>query len=805
MSIESPNSRSSPWRRRPCQAFLALAVLVLLYAGYRGWQTYRHLSAFRSHLASLRASSPDSLESLGSTLAELEADVALLRNDLALPLVLAPHLGWLPVVGPTIEAGPVLFSAGESMLIAASTAWGIIEEPTVALVAASSNPEVSMAALSDAITAHASELEEVASSVRDSVTSVDSVEASGLLPRLAQPLHKVQSVLPLITVAFDLLPLLPRVIDQPDEQTFLLLAQNNDELRPTGGFISSIGVLALNRGIPRLGPLEDSYQAENWNKPHPDPPEPLRKYMGLDLWVTRDANWWPDFPTSAKAVGDLYELNQDRRVDGVLAIDVIAAARLLEALTPLELPDGQRMERGQVMEAFRRSWSLPPNALVTSGVVVTASQPFSGIEVALDYSKKGGQAWFDTVKVEDLKTPGVNVVRNPSFEEDADMDGLPDAWHATGFSEGDRLVAEQSHTGDLSLFIEGHLEASKVITQRLPISGGRGSSYRLSAESRSDQASLRGGVYALTITFLPTQGKGESVVAHFPALTHDWVTAGSDEIFGDWWRHRKDFIDQALRVAMPKVLSDASGVRWSELLTTARELLDQRHIQINVADAQIQELLRGYGWDGSMAKTPGDYVLLSDANVGYNKVSSNVTQSMRYEVVITDSGRASSRLSIMYENKSTIAVSECSLFQRYVPTYDVLTEGCYWDYVRVYVPLGARLRSSSGGDEPVVAFSELDRTVFATHLVLRPRERRELIFEYLLPPDVLGEDGYELYVQKQAGTDAIPLEVVIARSDGLEVEAGIERPDERDPSRLVYQTDLLLDRRFSVRFASPGG
>ena len=803
MSMQSFAARSSPWRRRLRRALLALALTIVAYGGYRGWQTHRHLSLFRAHLSALRASIPDSLESLGGTLAQLEGDVALLRQDVALPLAVAPHLGWLPVVGPTLQAGPILFSAGESILGAASATWDIIEEPIVSLVVAPSHPEISISALSDAITSRPAELEETASQVRDAIESMNSVDASRLVPQVAQRLRQIQSVAPLITAAFDLLPLLPRVIAQPDEQTYLLLAQNNDELRPTGGFISSIGVLAISRGIPRLGSFVDSYRAENWDKPHPDPPEALRKYMGLDLWVTRDANWWPDFPTSAKAVAELYELNQDRQVDGVLAIDVTGAARLLEALAPLELPDGKCMERGQVMEAFRRSWSLPPGALVTSGVVVTASRPFAGIELALNYSKKGGKAWFDTVKLEDLKNPGMNLVDNASFEDDADMDSLPDAWHASGLSESDHLVAEHSDSGHRSLLIEGDLEANKVITQRLSISGDKGSSYRVSAESRSDEASLRGGVYALTVTFLSAEGKPESTAAHFPALTHDWVTAGSGEIFGDWWRHRKDFIDQALRAAMLKALSDASAVRWLELLIETRELLDQRHIQINVADPQIQALLRQYGWDGSMTNTSGDYLLLADANVGYNKVSGNVEQSIRYDLVIEESGRVLSRLSIQYENQSTMAEFECDRFQQYVPTYDVLTQGCYWGYARVYVPLGAKLLSAKGGDEPVVTFSELGRTVFATHLVLRPDEQRELTFEYLLPSTVLGEDGYELCVQKQAGTDAIPLQVAITRPEGLEPQAGLMRPDERDPSQAVYETDLLVDRHFAIRFVLP--
>ncbi|GAI03642.1 unnamed protein product [marine sediment metagenome] len=57
---------------------------------------------------------------------------------------------------------------------------------------------------------------------------------------------------------------------------------------------------------------------------------------------------------------------------------------------------------------------------------------------------------------------------------------------------------------------------------------------------------------------------------------------------------------------------------------------------------------------------------------------------------------------------------------------------------------------------------------------------------------------YELYVQKQAGTNAIPLRVSITASNRLTPQSESLQPDELSPNRAIYATDLLVDRRVAV-------
>jgi len=787
------------WRRRLVGAILVLGLLSLLYGPYCAWQTCRHLLQLRADLSSLRSLSPSQLDSLAPKLANLQRDVALIRRDLSFPLAVASHLGWLPLIGPTVQAGPELFAAGESLLVATATTWEVLEELASAALDGDPDTEQMIAALSAQVVAHKAQLQEATASVHEACDRILAIDASRLLPRLAPQMTRLQSLTPLLAAAFDGLLLLPELLSRPGEQTYLLLAQNNDELRPTGGFISSIGTVTVAQGLFHLGPFVDSYRVEDWSKPHPDPPDPLREHMGLDLWVTRDANWWPDFTTSARAVADLYELNQEKHVDGVVAIDMAAAARLLETLAPLRLANGEHVERGQVAEAFQRSWGLPEGSLVTSGVVITATRPFSAIELELTFGR-GGRAWFDTVVLEDLQRPGLNLVSNPSFEDDVDGDGLPDHWESLGLATGDCLATEYAHTGQTSLVIAGEPGTDKTVVQRIPYSGEAGTSFRLSAESRGEEILVKGGSYALSATFLYDQGQPKTVVAGFPFFTHDWATAGSDKIMARWWSRRKDFVHQMVQAAFSQVLTNPSGIRWLDLLTEISALLNQRHIQIYMSDSSLQTVFQRNGWSGALVKAPGDYLLVVDTNVGYNKVSTNIEQSIDYRVEIDASRRARATLSIRYHNLSTTTSAACEKWKpHYTPTYESLTQGCYWDYVRIYVPAGAELESGEGGDQPIEVSSELGRTVLATLLMLRPGEHRELLIKYSLPVDTIRDDTYRLYVQKQSGTDCIPLRIQVALPRARKAHYEGLEPDELAPDVATYHSDLLVDRDLVIR------
>lgn len=116
----------------------------------------------------------------------------------------------------------------------------------------------------------------------------------------------------------------------------LLLSQDTWELRPSGGYIGSYGILEIRKGRMHLLKYEDAV-ALPYPKTRLHPTYPLDSYL-THPWTLTGAGWWPDFPRSARAAQDLYLGQGGSKVDGVLAITQTFLEDLLEGLGPVKVP-----------------------------------------------------------------------------------------------------------------------------------------------------------------------------------------------------------------------------------------------------------------------------------------------------------------------------------------------------------------------------------------------------------------------------------------------------------------------------------
>jgi hypothetical protein len=79
------------------------------------------------------------------------------------------------------------------------------------------------------------------------------------------------------------------------------------------------------------------------------------------MWLFRDANWSPDFPTSAQWLAELYAAGQGREVDGVIALDQDAVRALVTAVAPLEVGGSTpaTVTGDNIIGFMREAWSPP--------------------------------------------------------------------------------------------------------------------------------------------------------------------------------------------------------------------------------------------------------------------------------------------------------------------------------------------------------------------------------------------------------------------------------------------------------------
>ncbi len=146
--------------------------------------------------------------------------------------------------------------------------------------------------------------------------------------------------------------------------TLLLASQDPDEQRPTGGLIGFSGLLHIDRDGLRIDSIMPSGNVDLQFAPEsPNSPEmpgtvaaPLAGayYASWQAWYFRDANWSPDFPTSARQMLTFYTRGQDVRADGVIAIEPSLIRPLLALTGPVVVPGrGATLTVDNAMEQLR--------------------------------------------------------------------------------------------------------------------------------------------------------------------------------------------------------------------------------------------------------------------------------------------------------------------------------------------------------------------------------------------------------------------------------------------------------------------
>ncbi len=130
-----------------------------------------------------------------------------------------------------------------------------------------------------------------------------------------------------------------KILGHEQTKRYLLLFENNNEIRATGGFIGSYGLLDLDEGQIKKLEVDGIYNPDGQLLEKIAPPPPIR--FTNTRWYARDANWFPDFPTSADKVAWFFEKNGEPSVDGVIALTPNLMVELLRLTGPIEMPEYQ--------------------------------------------------------------------------------------------------------------------------------------------------------------------------------------------------------------------------------------------------------------------------------------------------------------------------------------------------------------------------------------------------------------------------------------------------------------------------------
>lgn len=143
----------------------------------------------------------------------------------------------------------------------------------------------------------------------------------------------------LVTGGKPVLEQAPFLLGIDGERTYLLLFQNDKELRPTGGFLTAYAIIKVNKGKFEQVASNDIYNLDSKLKTKVPAPEPILKYLPkVPNWNMRDMNLSPDFKVSMDIFKESYDKTKSPQVDGIIAVDTKLAVDLLKTLGQIGVP-----------------------------------------------------------------------------------------------------------------------------------------------------------------------------------------------------------------------------------------------------------------------------------------------------------------------------------------------------------------------------------------------------------------------------------------------------------------------------------
>lgn len=133
---------------------------------------------------------------------------------------------------------------------------------------------------------------------------------------------------------------LPSLAGGLGRKKYLILFQNDNELRPTGGFLTAYATIFVENGKVTPEKSDDIYELDKKFTSKIAIPETLGRYLTTEKrWNLRDMNTSPDFKVSMEQFIGQYKTlkSEPQDIDGIIAVDTKVLTDLIKVLGPIEV------------------------------------------------------------------------------------------------------------------------------------------------------------------------------------------------------------------------------------------------------------------------------------------------------------------------------------------------------------------------------------------------------------------------------------------------------------------------------------
>ncbi|GIK83827.1 MAG: hypothetical protein BroJett025_04490 [Patescibacteria group bacterium] len=135
---------------------------------------------------------------------------------------------------------------------------------------------------------------------------------------------------------------LPKVAGSGGQKKkYLILFQNDNELRPTGGFLTAYAIINVTDGKVEAEKSDDIYELDQKFTKNIAIPEELGRYLTTERYFNlRDMNISPDFKIAMDLFFENYKTvkGEPQDIDGIISVDTHFLTNLMKVLGPVEVP-----------------------------------------------------------------------------------------------------------------------------------------------------------------------------------------------------------------------------------------------------------------------------------------------------------------------------------------------------------------------------------------------------------------------------------------------------------------------------------
>lgn len=285
-------------------------------------------------------SAGEKLDNAKKEFEQAEKEIVFLGGDALDIFSSLPYLSKISTGKNIIEAGKLLTEAGQEMAQAAMI-FSQIDNPLGGI--GSEQDEVKnkeSQSLTDVMLQANEHIGRAGNLLSDAKNSLDKVNMEDVPAEYAGKFEAIKGAIPLVINTISGFEqnyqIFLDILGHNGSRKYLFLFQNNQEMRASGGFIGSYGILDINEGHIKNLFIDGIFNPDGQLSERVVPPKPIQKVSAV--WTMHDSNWFPNFPTSAEKAAWFYEKTGGPTVDGVIALTPTVMQKMLEITGPIEMP-----------------------------------------------------------------------------------------------------------------------------------------------------------------------------------------------------------------------------------------------------------------------------------------------------------------------------------------------------------------------------------------------------------------------------------------------------------------------------------